>query len=129
MEAGETAGRLDVAIDNAVFIFEWSKKIRGAILSGLSYPALLVVIAIGFIAMFGIQIVPAFDEVLPREQWTGMGAQMAMMADFVHSWMIPSLGAVFAGIVAIIRSEEQTSELQSLLRISYAVFCLKKKTP
>src|SRR3546814_967923 len=26
------------------------------------------------------------------------------------------------------RSEEQTSELQSLMRISYAVFCLKKKT-
>src|SRR3546814_3089406 len=27
------------------------------------------------------------------------------------------------------RSEEHTSELQSLMRISYAVFCLKKKTP
>src|SRR3546814_5899036 len=27
-----------------------------------------------------------------------------------------------------IRSEEHTSELQSLMRISYAVFCLKKKT-
>src|SRR3546814_7553389 len=29
---------------------------------------------------------------------------------------------------AIYRSEEHTSELQSLMRISYAVFCLKKKT-
>src|SRR3546814_1577324 len=28
---------------------------------------------------------------------------------------------------AMIRSEEHTSELQSLMRISYAVFCLKKK--
>src|SRR3546814_5990255 len=28
----------------------------------------------------------------------------------------------------VIRSEEHTSELQSLMRISYAVFCLKKKT-
>src|SRR3546814_4725882 len=28
---------------------------------------------------------------------------------------------------AIVRSEEHTSELQSLMRISYAVFCLKKK--
>src|SRR3546814_3302745 len=33
-------------------------------------------------------------------------------------WMEPST----------IRSEEHTSELQSLMRISYAVFCLKKKT-
>src|SRR3546814_9896894 len=30
-------------------------------------------------------------------------------------------------IDAIRRSEEHTSELQSLMRISYAVFCLKKK--
>src|SRR3546814_6528827 len=29
--------------------------------------------------------------------------------------------------VAVRRSEEHTSELQSLMRISYAVFCLKKK--
>src|SRR3546814_3167242 len=32
-----------------------------------------------------------------------------------------------AGKVAGTRSEEHTSELQSLMRISYAVFCLKKK--
>src|SRR3546814_7620778 len=34
----------------------------------------------------------------------------------------------FGGVpTAIKRSEEHTSELQSLMRISYAVFCLKKK--
>src|SRR3546814_10174470 len=32
-----------------------------------------------------------------------------------------------AGRVGQLRSEEHTSELQSLMRISYAVFCLKKK--
>src|SRR3546814_1389276 len=32
------------------------------------------------------------------------------------------------GTVEAPRSEEHTSELQSLMRISYAVFCLKKKT-
>src|SRR3546814_4445991 len=30
-------------------------------------------------------------------------------------------------LAALARSEEHTSELQSLMRISYAVFCLKKK--
>src|SRR3546814_3926864 len=45
------------------------------------------------------------------------------------------LGAPFAEVmgfddpvIEIARSEEHTSELQSLMRISYAVFCLKKKT-
>src|SRR3546814_2091590 len=31
------------------------------------------------------------------------------------------------GLARCMRSEEHTSELQSLMRISYAVFCLKKK--
>src|SRR3546814_5455773 len=31
-------------------------------------------------------------------------------------------------VAEAVRSEEHTSELQSLMRISYAVFCLKKKT-
>src|SRR3546814_5802335 len=35
---------------------------------------------------------------------------------------------VGVGVAGDIRSEEHTSELQSLMRISYAVFCLKKKT-
>src|SRR3546814_8113208 len=36
--------------------------------------------------------------------------------------------AGFNNISNFNRSEEHTSELQSLMRISYAVFCLKKKT-
>src|SRR3546814_6708870 len=35
--------------------------------------------------------------------------------------------AVRSGEGSVRRSEEHTSELQSLMRISYAVFCLKKK--
>src|SRR3546814_13542902 len=35
----------------------------------------------------------------------------------------------YKDIQVLIRSEEHTSELQSLMRISYAVFCLKKNTP
>src|SRR3546814_2344906 len=44
----------------------------------------------------------------------------------------PPFAPIFRSIVlrtgkAVERSEEHTSELQSLMRISYAVFCLKKK--
>src|SRR3546814_3143159 len=45
---------------------------------------------------------------------TGLGAAV----DRVHPGVCRKCG----------RSEEHTSELQSLMRISYAVFCLKKKT-
>src|SRR3546814_7748348 len=50
---------------------------------------------------------------------------------FSHDIMIKQVGfALAAGILidAFIRSEEHTSELQSLMRITDAVVCLKKKT-
>src|SRR3546814_2765343 len=40
---------------------------------------------------------------------------------------VPGSMAVAALITCALRSEEHTSELQSLMRISYAVICLKKK--
>src|SRR3546814_1216832 len=46
-----------------------------------------------------------------------MAVQVRAMLDFHHAG-VPTL-----------RSEEHTSELQSLMRTSYAVFCLTKKIP
>src|SRR3546814_9421918 len=40
----------------------------------------------------------------------------------------PGIAAEYHQAIFEERSEEHTSELQSLMRISYAVFCLKKKT-
>src|SRR3546814_6167522 len=46
---------------------------------------------------------------------------------YIRSMMIAGAMPPAAHMVTS-RSEEHTSELQSLMRISYAVFCLKKKT-
>src|SRR3546814_3458541 len=50
-----------------------------------------------------------------------------------RDYVVGALNHRRAGFQAVLgcvdaRSEEHTSELQSLMRISYAVFCLKKKT-
>src|SRR3546814_8093674 len=42
-----------------------------------------------------------------------------------RDWLVEEGRAFTQGVS--LRSEEHTSELQSLMRISYAVFCLKKK--
>src|SRR3546814_6363611 len=83
--------------------------------------------------------------------WLGMGgwSEIAISSIVFLVWRHPlasvaaraiaAPGAVFAGLCLVTgsiwgrptwgtwRSEEHTSELQSLMRISYAVFCLKKK--
>src|SRR3546814_990995 len=68
-----------------------------------------------------------------------IGTEIAEVADMLEQaddiWLIGDgrLSTLYAealgrrGLAAQARSEEHTSELQSLMRISYAVFCLKKK--
>src|SRR3546814_5488355 len=59
------------------------------------------------------------------------GRQVAMLTrcDLVDSDLTVENGGQdeLGAVGDVIRSEEHTSELQSLMRISYAVFCLKKK--
>src|SRR3546814_9670138 len=51
---------------------------------------------------------------------------LALLGDAAAPCALFALGASLTAF-KISRSEEHTSELQSLMRISYAVFCLKKK--
>src|SRR3546814_6647976 len=56
-------------------------------------------------------------------------AHLARVTIMHHAWFsFHARGcAIAAGSRCYSRSEEHTSELQSLMRISYAIFCLKKK--
>src|SRR3546814_5103964 len=59
----------------------------------------------------------------------GLQAQRMHVADEDQETgqSLPGLDDAELGGLLLTRSEEHTSELQSLMRISYAVFCLKKK--
>src|SRR3546814_978865 len=57
-------------------------------------------------------------------QWVAEGAAIYVCGSL--RGMAPGVDAALERILG--RSEEHTSELQSLMRISYAVFCLKKNT-
>src|SRR3546814_6075383 len=61
------------------------------------------------------------DHFLPSQVW--------MRPERAPSWseQVILIGRSMSPKPSSVRSEEHTSELQSLMRISYAVFCLKKK--
>src|SRR3546814_1334961 len=65
----------------------------------------------------------------PVDQLSGRGFQHAgrMIEDRIARHSGSRVRHFHRGIAEFDRSEEHTSELQSLMRISYAVFCLKKK--
>src|SRR3546814_5327457 len=74
------------------------------------------------------------EAVRPRHRKSGSSVIAWTKSRPSRSWLRASTSSSFAargvdlnGLVTFVRSEEHTSELQSLMRISYAVFCLKKK--
>src|SRR3546814_2704866 len=58
---------------------------------------------------------------------TELGCRIALLATIIGGSKVQRGIGIAADLVEA-RSEEHTSELQSLIRISYAVFCLKKTT-
>src|SRR3546814_4397099 len=72
------------------------------------------------IALLTLVAAPLAMSMEPESPETRQGARHWTLSDIVEAPVVTDL--------AIARSEEHTSELQSLMRISYAVFCLKKKT-
>src|SRR3546814_1634470 len=63
-----------------------------------------------------------FNAIIDEEiAYAGSSAGLVLRADIVEDYIL------HYGSEDQRRSEEHTSELQSLMRISYAVFCLKKK--
>src|SRR3546814_1134106 len=57
-----------------------------------------------------------------------IGNKPAVIVDYRISIDVKKRTSLTDLDIFVARSEEHTSELQSLMRISYAVFCLKKKT-
>src|SRR3546814_3678808 len=78
----------------------------------------------------GIHLYGAIATALFERERTGVVRRLEVaMQDAVYPSLSSSLGLQWGSSGAeVARSEEHTSELQSLMRISYAVFCLKKKT-
>src|SRR3546814_6808089 len=82
--------------------------------SGRAMPPRLLKLFLGLVA-YGVSMVMMLQSDLGLMPWDVLHQGLSLQG----GWPM--------GRVTIARSEEHTSELQSLMRISYAVFCLKNK--
>src|SRR3546814_10081995 len=76
-------------------------------------------------ALTEAQLVEYFTDLIESHSWSTVKLDLYGLKFYYEHvlkkpWLAP-------GLIKPPRSEEHTSELQSLMRISYAVFCLKKK--
>src|SRR3546814_1058262 len=79
-----------------------------------------------FDGAYGKEPIPTLERLSKEEGFTFRGFPVASPGlEQKATWL--QIGRQFRPDWTLMRSEEHTSELQSLMRISYAVFCLKKK--
>src|SRR3546814_3534605 len=95
-------------------ISDWSSDVCSSDLhAGISFGSVIIQILL-------LDMVFSVDSILTA---VGMTDHLPVMVIAV----VVAVGVMLLAADPLARSEEHTSELQSLMRISYAVFCLKKK--
>src|SRR3546814_1613002 len=92
------------------------------IVLALEAGVLLVAANTGFLGGPAVLASMATDRWVPR-QFRQLSSRMVTQ----NGVLVMGISALMILLMTRGRSEEHTSELQSLMRISYAVFCLKKK--
>src|SRR3546814_10205686 len=115
---------MSLAAFKAIFFWEWLHRILGrlvglALVVPLAWYAWRRAVPAGY--GWRLLALAALVGLQGAIGWWMVTSGLAQRTDVSHFRLALHL------LTALFRSEEHTSELQSLMRISYAVFCLKKK--
>lgn len=99
--SGEDSGQLESSLMVAIEVMESLKKIKGAVLSGVLYPFILVSIAVAIAYMFGTKLYPAFLRLASEDKWDGIAVYAFKFSHFINDWLFILIAAV-AAVIAII---------------------------
>jgi type II secretory pathway component PulF len=102
LEAG--AADLPRAFEDAATLVDTERKVGAAVAGAVVYPVFLASLLSALLWIFSTQAIPAFAEVKPMEQWTGLAGALGNFSRFVHAWLFPVIAAVVAGSTAVIWS-------------------------
>lgn len=102
-KAGEASGRLDVILRQLVTYIEKAAKLKSQVKSAMSYPIIIVVVAIGVVALLLIFVVPNF-----AKQFSDSGQEIPLLTKFVidmsnlltENWMA-IFGSIVGGIIGL----------------------------
>lgn len=96
ISAGEDAGNIEKGLSEAIKFSESSQKIKKTVINGSTYPVILVLVVLGFIAMFSIKLAPTYLSLLPVEQWPSLGQKMYYLSKFIVDYWYIMLAILIA---------------------------------
>lgn len=111
IKAGELSGNIDESLDRLATHYDKAYQTRQKVISAMSYPAVVGVIAIGVVIFLLASIVPMF-----ADMFAGFGGELPLVTQFVMAasdfvkvyWYILVLIAlIFAGVLWVMRRNER----------------------
>jgi type II secretory pathway component PulF len=86
--AGEQSGRLEIALNTVCGVVSSARRIRTAVIGGLAYPVVILVMTIGYVFLFGKVVIPRFTAIISPEHWHGVARSLYTLSRFVQSGLI-----------------------------------------
>lgn len=113
ISAGEEGKGVEKGLGEAIKFSESSQKIKNTIISGATYPVVLFIIVIAFIAMFSIKLAPTYLSLLPVENWPDMGRWFYFLSKgIVDYWYILLIGVIALSILITMTIPTWTGEVR-----------------
>ncbi|MCD4779379.1 MAG: type II secretion system F family protein [Candidatus Omnitrophica bacterium] len=98
IEVGEASGTVPVVLNKLSFYLEQQAEFRATIISGLIYPAILFMVAVGAIAFFALFVGPRFQSIFDSMNVDLPMITVVLLASF--SFLKKNIFLIIAGIVA-----------------------------
>lgn len=98
--AAEQSGRLESGLAAVLDVVQASRKIRTSFIAGIAYPALLLVVVLTYVYLFGTMVVPEFARVSDPVSWRGSAKILYVASGWVRNWM-PVLVLLLIAAVAL----------------------------
>lgn len=104
VSSGEETGQIGQGFQMAAYIVESNNRLRGALVSTLAYPTLLLGVFIALLVFISALLIPQLEEMLPVEFWPPISAALHWIATGLQKYGLLLLGAFVVGSTAAVLS-------------------------
>ncbi len=99
LASGEKAGNLPTAMQLVLSVRERMSRVKTKLMASFLSPLVYLIVLYVVLRMIGLEIVPAFAQILPAEKWTGWAYAMHVMGQLAIGWRVPVTVLCSAAVV------------------------------